>query len=81
MTVEEGNMIDEFLKVQQDLPRGGHRWWWNEADLSAEQRDAVVQALGRPDVSDKAVQIVLGNWGVKVSRQQVGHLRRKLNDE
>jgi len=73
-------MLDEFLKVQETLPRGGHRWWWDEVDLSADQKDAVLQALQRPDVSDKAVQIVLGNWGVKVSKSQVSHLRRKLSD-
>jgi transposase len=73
-------MLDEFLKVQATLPRGGHRFWWDNADLTDEQRGAVVEALVRPDVSDKAVQIVLGNWGVKVTKQQVGHLRRKLAD-
>jgi transposase len=73
-------MLDEFLKVQEGLPRGGHRWWWDAADLSDDQRAAVVQALARPDVSDKAVHIVLGNWGVKVSKSQVSHLRRKLAD-
>jgi transposase len=73
-------MLDEFLNVQATLPKGGHRFWWDTADLSEEQRDAVVEAFGRPDVSDRAVQIVLGNWGVKVTKQQVGHLRRKLAD-
>jgi transposase len=73
-------MLDEFLKVQATLPRGGHRWWWDEADLSDEQRDGVRQAFARPDVSDKAVQIVLTNWGVKVTKSQVSHLRRKLSD-
>jgi transposase len=73
-------MLDEFLNAQAGLPRGGHRWWWDHADLTVEQRDAVCEALARPDVSDKAVQIVLGNWGVKVTKQQVGHLRRKLAD-
>jgi hypothetical protein len=73
-------MLDEFLKVQDTLPRGGHRWWWDAVDLTGDQKDAVVEALGRPDVSDKAVQIVLGNWGVKVSKSQVSHLRRKLSD-
>jgi transposase len=73
-------MLDEFLNVQASLPKGGHRWWWDHAGLSDAQRESVEQALARPDVSDKAVQIVLGNWGVKVTRQQVGHLRRKLAD-
>jgi len=73
-------MLDEFLKVQATLPRGGHRFWWDHTDLSDDQKDAVLQAIARPDVSDKAVQIVLTNWGVKVTKSQVAHLRRKLSD-
>jgi hypothetical protein len=73
-------MLDEFLNAQATLSKGGHRWWWQHCDLTDEQRDAVRQALARPDVSDKAVQIVLGNWGVKVTRGQIGHLRRRLAD-
>jgi transposase len=73
-------MLDEFLKAQAGLPKGGHRWWWDHAGLSDVQKQAVAEALARPDVSDKAVQIVLADWGVKVTRQQVGHLRRRLAD-
>ena len=71
-------MLEEFLKVQAELPRGGHRSWYDVAPLTDEQRQALMEAMGRPDVSDTAVQIVLGRWGVKVTRQQVGHLRRKI---
>jgi hypothetical protein len=70
-------MLDEFLNVQAGLSRGGPRWWWDDADLNDEQRDAVLQAVHRPDVSDRAVQLVLGRWGVKVTQAQVAHLRRK----
>jgi transposase len=73
-------MLDEFLKAQASLPKGGHRWWWEHSGLSDEQKQAAQEAMARPDVSDKAVQIVLADWGVKVTRQQVGHLRRKLAD-
>jgi hypothetical protein len=56
-------MLDEFLNVQAGLSRGGPRWWWDDADLNDEQRDAVLQAVHRPDVSDRAVQLVLGQVG------------------
>ena len=73
-------MLERFLEAQKTLPKGGHRWWWEHCGLSDDQRAAVKEALVRPDVSDKAVQIVLGEWGVQVTRQQVGHLRRRLAD-
>jgi hypothetical protein len=31
-------------------------------------------------VSDRAVRIVLGNWGVNVTLAQVAHLRRKVQN-
>jgi hypothetical protein len=70
-------MLDEFLNAQSGLSRGGPRWWWDDADLTGEQRDAVLEAVGRPDVSDRAVQMVLAKWGFKVTQAQVAHLRRK----
>jgi transposase len=73
-------MLDEFLNVQATLPRGGQRWWWHTVDLTDDQRAAVVEALHRPDVSDKAVHIVLSRWGVKVTHSQVSHLRRRLTN-
>jgi hypothetical protein len=73
-------MLDEFYKVQATLPKGGHRFWWDDCDLTVEQRDAVVEALSRPDLSDRTVTIILNQWGVKVTKSQVSHLRRKLSD-
>jgi len=73
-------MLEEFLKAQAELPRGGHRSWFETAQLDEGQREALVEAMRRPDVSDTAVQVVLARWGVKVTRQQVGHLRRKMTD-
>ena len=73
-------MIEEFVEAQAKLSRGGPRWWWDDAPLNGVQREAIVEALLRPDVSDRAVRIVLGNWGVPVTLSQVAHLRRKLQN-
>jgi hypothetical protein len=73
-------MIDEFLQVQATLPSGGRRWWWDSVNLTDEQKAAVIEAIGRPDVSDNAVRLVLGKWGVQVTQAQVAHMRRKLTD-
>jgi hypothetical protein len=73
-------MLDEFLNAQSTLAKGGHRWWWEHSGLTEQQRAAVGEAVLRPDVSDRAVQIVLADWGVKVTRGQVAHLRRRLSD-
>lgn len=73
-------MLDEFLEARSGLSRGGPRWWWDHSGLTDGQRNSVVEACARPDIPDKAVQIVLGQWGVKVTSAQVGHLRRKLAD-
>ena len=71
-------MLDEFIEAQAGLTKGGPRWWWDDVDLTGEQRDAVLEALVRPDVSDRAVRLVLNRWGVTVSQAQVAHLRRKV---
>jgi hypothetical protein len=73
-------MIEEFVEAQATLRKGGPRWWWDEAPLNDVQREAVLQAFARPDVSDRAVRIVLGNWGVNVTLAQVAHLRRKVQN-
>jgi hypothetical protein len=71
-------MLDEFVQAQAGLSKGGPRWWWDDAPLSDEQRAAILEAVGRPDVSDRAVRIVLAKWGVPVTQAQVAHLRRKM---
>ena len=73
-------MIEEFVAAQAKLSKGGPRWWWDDVPLDGSQRDAVLEALARPDVSDRAVRIVLGNWGVPVTLAQVAHLRRKFHN-
>jgi hypothetical protein len=71
-------MLDEFLDAQAKLTKGGPRWWWDHVDLTDEQRNAVLEAVGRPDVSDRAVKMVLAKWGVTVTQAQIAHLRRKV---
>jgi hypothetical protein len=71
-------MLDEFLNAQASLTRGGPRWWWDDVALDDQQKSAVIEAVGRPDVSDRAVRLVLANWGVTVTQAQVAHLRRKV---
>ena len=71
-------MLDEFRKVQSSLGTPGVRGWWERARpvLSDEQWESLMAAGRDWSISHRAISVVLSDWGVKVSPQQVGHWRR-----
>lgn len=70
--------IDRFLQVTAELPKGGAKPWWERLQLTAEQSDQLRAALLHPMVTDRAVQVVLREWGHDVKLSSVGHYRRVL---
>ena len=70
--------MDEFSAVQASIGKTGVRGWWEKYDFSDQQMDRLVAAGRDPAISHRAISIVLGNWGYKVSPQQVGNWRRSV---
>jgi hypothetical protein len=70
--------VDEFRQVQSELGKPGTLGWWEKLDISPEQSEALEQAGRDVSISHRAISIVLGRWGVKVSAVQVGHWRRTV---
>jgi len=71
-------MMDEFLKVQAESGKPGVPGWWDRVlpKLSVEQRASLEQAAASGDIGHRAISLVLGQWGFKVTAAQVGHWRR-----
>lgn len=70
--------IDRFLQVAAELPKGGVKPWWERLGLDEQQADQLRAALTHPMVTDRAVQIVLREWGHEVNLSSIGHYRRAL---
>ena len=70
--------MDEFREVQAGLGKPGTLGWWEKLDLTPEQAEALDVAGRDLSISHRAISIVLGRWGVKVSAVQVGHWRRTV---
>ena len=72
-------MLDEFKKVQEQIGTPGVRGWWVRArqTLTDEQWESLTVAAKDWSISHRAIALVLGSWGVKVSPAQVGHWRRR----
>lgn len=70
--------MDEFAAVQASIGKTGVPGWWEKFDFSDDQLQRL-EAAGRDlTISHRAISIVLGNWGFKVSPQQVGNWRRSV---
>lgn len=70
--------MDEFAAVQASIGKTGVPGWWEKFDFSDEQMERLRAAGQNPSISHRAISIVLGNWGYKVSPQQVGNWRRTV---
>lgn len=73
--------MDEFRQVQSELGKPGTAGWWELLDLPEDKRESLEAAGADPTISHRAISVVLGRWGVKVSQQQVGHWRRTVLGE
>jgi len=69
--------MDEFEKAQAEA-RPGYTGWWNKVipQLTDDQQASLQNACLNRDISHSVIAKVLGQWGHKVSQQQVGHYRR-----
>lgn len=71
--------MDEFLQAHLEVrEQSGSRSWYDRisGDLSAEQKEALDNALANLDIGQRAISVVLKRWGYPVSAGQVGHWRR-----
>lgn len=69
--------MDEFAEVQSELKRpNGYRAWWQLLQLTDEQTKALWDAGRNPDISHRAIHIVLKRWGHDVPVGSIGHWRR-----
>jgi hypothetical protein len=71
--------ISVFRQAQQSLHRGGMKGWWQTVHLEPDQWQAIDAAIEDPHITDRAIQIVLKDWGVEVNVNQVSHYRRRKN--
>jgi transposase len=73
-------LIEEFEQAQARQKGPGYSNWYERAkpDLSAEQIEALDEALRHPKFTAKAIVEVLKNWGIEVTPENVSRLRRKL---
>ena len=69
--------MDEFEQAQAEA-RPGYVGWWEKVipQLTDEQQASLQKALRNRDITHTVISKVLGQWGHKVSYQQVGHYRR-----
>jgi len=74
----KGDGVDEFVEVQASLKGPGTAGWWDRVlpDLTADQSESLHAAAADRNISHRAISIVLGKWGFKVSPAMVGHWRR-----
>jgi hypothetical protein len=69
--------VDEFAAAQARLRRPhGYKAWWERLDLTPEQHEQLMAAGANPDISHRAIHIVLSGWGCQVTLGQIGHWRR-----
>lgn len=70
--------MSEFHEAQRQLKKPGISGWWEHvlADLDEQRRDALIEAAHDPQISHRAIAVVLGRWGYEVNREKVAHWRR-----
>ena len=59
--------MDEFVAAQDRLPRGNTISWYERVtpELSGDQVEALDAALASPDISARAIAVVLEGWGIR----------------
>lgn len=69
--------MDEFTEAQAHLRApNGYKAWWELLAMSDEQRESLFAAGRNPNISHRAIHVVLQRWGFEVTIGQVGHWRR-----
>ena len=69
--------MDEFVEAQAGLRKpNGFKAWWQTIDMTDEQRQSLFAAGQNPDISHRAIHLVLKRWGFDVTVASVGHWRR-----
>lgn len=70
--------MDEFERAQASLRRPGVVGWWEKvlAEVDEDRRAALLKAAANPEISHRAISVVVQGWGFQVSREQVAHWRR-----
>jgi len=70
--------VDEFRQAQSQLQGPGIRGWWSTvlAELPDDKRESLLAAAASPDITHRAISIVLKRWGYDVNPVKVGHWRR-----
>jgi hypothetical protein len=70
--------IDRFIEIAATLPKGGVRPWWDKLGLDPDRQESLREAILHPEVTDRAVQLVLREWGHEIKLSSIGHYRRVL---
>lgn len=70
--------MDEFREAQANLKRPGVRGWWVKVldEVDEERAAALLAAAADPNISHKAIAVVVSGWGFPVNREKVAHWRR-----
>ena len=74
------SLLHEFEEAQESMRGPGYRSWYDiiRLELTAEQQEALDQALVHPKFTSKAISKVLADWGHDVNPDKVGRQRRKM---
>ena len=70
--------MDEFVAAQNGLVRGNTVSWYERVapELTAEQRASLDAALASPDISARAIAVVLDGWGFEVKEGTISKWRK-----
>lgn len=70
--------MDEFVAAQNGLVRGNTVSWYERVapELTVEQRASLDAALASPDISARAIAVVLAGWGHEVKEGTISKWRK-----
>lgn len=70
--------MDEFREAQANLRPPGVAGWWVKVldEVDADRAEALLAAAADPEISNRAIALVVSGWGFPVTREKVAHWRR-----
>ena len=70
--------MDEFRAAQASLKPPGVKGWWVKVleEVDVERGEALLAAARDPEISNRAISVVLEGWGYPITREKVAHWRR-----